>query len=138
MAKIAYANKVSNSGATAAGLVAAADLNEVKTSVNALYDVVPYKSFVAKLSQSGTAAPTMVILQNTTGLTFVATRVAAGDYSITPSVAPAGAKVAVFGGTTEINLFYNDGFFLSVFTTLGATRTDGMLAGQPIEFNIYP
>lgn len=133
MAKIAYATKISNSGATSAGLVAAADMNEIKTSVNAVYDVVPYTSFVAKLTQNGTAAPVITILQNTTGLTFVATRVTTGVYRITPSTVPSELKVSYFGGMQGVEISYSDGTALSIGTT-----SDGILAGHPIAFNIYP
>ena len=45
----------------------------------------PYTSYVANFSQSGTAAPVAVELQNTTGLSFTWTRSSTGVYDITPS-----------------------------------------------------
>jgi len=49
----------------------------------ALAGARPYKSYVALLSQSGTAAPTAVVLENTLGGTVVWTRQNVGEYIAT-------------------------------------------------------
>lgn len=66
----------------------AADLNEIKTVVNALCDTVdaleesarPYLVYVAMLNQSGTNAPTATVLENTLGGEVVWTYSSVGAY----------------------------------------------------------
>lgn len=137
MSKINYATKVENGGTTTAGRLSAADANEIKTSVNVLYDEVPYKSYVAQITQIGTSNPTLTVLQNTTGLTFVATRVGVGSYLVTPNTPPSDSKTAYFGGTREIGLFY-DGDNLQVSTVVSGSPADASLFKNSIEFRIYP
>lgn len=42
---------------------------------------VPYKSYVAKITQNSTSAPVVTVVENTTGLTFNWTRAAVGRYT---------------------------------------------------------
>lgn len=94
MAKINYNNK-SQTASYAANKWNAQDANEVKASVNALYDsgVGTYKSLSGILSQAGASGnPVEIqILSNTLGVSITGERNGVGDYSI---VAPSN----VFGG----------------------------------------
>jgi len=146
MAKIAYATKVENSGATAAGRISAADANEIKTSVNALYDKTPYTSLIATISQTGTSAPVVTILQNDTGLTFTPARTGAGYYTLTPNTPPTLAKTWLVGGTNApfsdkalITFAYQSGVIVIKTVDLGAdVNADALLLDTAIEFRIYP
>lgn len=57
---------------------------------------VPYKSYVATLAQSGTAAPTATVLQNELGGTVVWTRTGTGVYIATLSGAFTSNKTVCF------------------------------------------
>lgn len=107
-----------------------------------------YKKYVALLTQSGTAAPTAVILENTLGGTPIFTRGGAGDYTITLTGVFLATKTFFIrppaGGDTWINLGRNDNnsMFLAVYTgglPGGAgVGTDGVLDNTPIEIRVYP
>lgn len=56
--------------------------NKLKTST-APIESKPYKVYSASLTQSGTNAPTVIILENTLGITPVWTRESAGRYILT-------------------------------------------------------
>lgn len=141
MSKITYLNKTSAvdplNPSIPTEVIQATDLNEIKASVNALYDALTYKSFVFQLTQSGTSDPTMATLFNNTGLTFTVQRAGVGAYLITPSAPPAQNKTAYFGGATAISLYY-DGDFINVNTSVDGVATDSALAANPFEFRIYP
>lgn len=59
----------------------------------------PYKVYTALLNQSGTAAPTALVLENTLGGSPSLTRGAVGDYSITLNGAFTSNKTTVLVGT---------------------------------------
>ena len=63
-------------------------VGELKTFVNADFDtILGYKSYSAKWTQQGTAAPVVTELQNNTGVTFTWSRPQVGTYVITASSA---------------------------------------------------
>jgi len=111
---------------------------------------VPFRTLTFKLTQAGTAAPTAVWLDNTTGLanpTF--TREAAGFYHI---IAPSALFVAAKLFLPNNYFPYNGSFAnlgdvvkiarvsdtdLSIATPFGGTPTDGLLTDVPFEIRIY-
>lgn len=58
-------------------------ISALKTFISA--DIIPYKSYVAILNQSGTDNPTDTELSNTTDYTYTWARTSGGEYSITAS-----------------------------------------------------
>lgn len=83
MAKIQYADK-SQTGAYDAAEYNAQDANEVKTSVNALYDVVgSYKSYVAVVGYNGSNFNQTIVLQNNLGGTPVWSNTGTGTFKLT-------------------------------------------------------
>ena len=105
----------------------------------------PYTSYVANFSQSGTAAPVAVELQNTTGLSFTWSRNGTGVYDITPSSPYKSGKVwwmiAGRGGTSDLQVFGKYvGTALSRFEQLNITSAaaaDSIDEGH-VEIRIYP
>lgn len=141
MAKIAYATKVSNGGTTAAGLVSPADMNDVKASVNALYDTVPYTSVVFQLSQPATSTPTKVELFNNTGRTLTVAKAGTGSFTVALSGASLPqAKCVIFGGDKLIHVEYSEslGNTILIGTYNAEIATDGVLSNSSFEFRIYP
>jgi len=104
----------------------------------AVSDILPtYTKYVALISQVGTAAPTVIELENTIG-PIVWTRANAGDYNATLTGA---------FDNTKTYLQYNrsDGTFrvLNVNTILltsisSGVLADGVLNHSSIEIRIYP
>lgn len=106
---------------------------------------LPYTSYVAAITQSGTSAPVAVVSQNNTGFTFTYSYVSVGRYLLTCSgtaFATAHSYVmtqnqafttpvlfeSTTGGTTQLNLFTRK---------TDGTNVDGSLNGE-IEIRIYP
>lgn len=103
------------------------------------------KVYVANLTQFGYGDPVVTVLENTTGLTFVVTRVTTGTYDFTASAGMDEPKTAVF---------VSDNNFLPVLfsarfeetntirlrtTSLSTlTDTDGALYNTKVEIRIYP
>lgn len=143
MALITYVDKVQNSGANDNGKVLAANMNEIKTKFNANR---PYSAFVATISQTGTSAPVVTILQNDTGLTFTPARTGAGYYTLTPNTPPTLAKTWLIGGTNApfsdkalVSFAYQSGVIVVKTIDLGSdVNTDELLLDTAIEFRIYP
>ena len=105
MARITYTNKTTaaTSPLPATQKLTSGDANEIKASVNAAYDqieevagevaaIVPtYTMIRGLLSQTGTDAPTMTVLENTLGGVPVWTVSVDGDYRMTLSAAFTGS-----------------------------------------------
>lgn len=118
------------------------------TAAALLQPVAPaYSVYSALLTQSGTAAPTIVVMQNTTGRTFSIARIAAGTYQITisggalvndkfwaqvsPGIAGTGLFVNVYKQGIEFNL-------IVVFTSSSTlSGVDDVLLDTPLEIRIY-
>jgi len=145
MAEITYADKATGDP------YSAADANEVKTVVNYNFNnpppaSLPYTVLIANISQTGTAAPVLTVLQNTTGLTFTPSYSGVGSYLIELSSHPSSAKVFMqisnsnsqqTGITTAI---YDNGLggYIVLSTNLLGTPTNNILYNASIEFRIYP
>ncbi len=104
-----------------------------------------YKSYEAKVTQSGTDSPVAVVLANDTGLTFTWSRVANGFYQVEPSTAFTDVnKVFVLwtsgktpnGITTLNDTNASDISFENSVTTSGPVQ-DGIFNAN-IEIRIYP
>lgn len=103
---------------------------------------VGYRSYVALLTQSGTSAPTAIVLKNNTGLTWTFDYVDVGDYDALPSVAPSDDnKVLVFGGdgTGDITkMRWRSGSAKIETKNSSFVGDNGRLSNTPIEIRIYP
>ena len=96
-----------------------------------------YKSYVALMSQTGTAAPTVVILENSLG-DIVWTRTSAGQYVGTLTGAFISTKTFV-----RINTSINTGTIVTT-SRLGdnqiavtSATTDAILSSNPFEIRVY-
>lgn len=108
-----------------------------------------YKVYTALLSQSGTNAPTAVILENTLGGTVVWTRSSVGTYSATLTNAfPSNKTVIIYDGVRPlVSDLTNAGYYhiersnnstVSLNTGYFETNSDGYLDLYPIEIRVYP
>jgi|TARA_R110000744_G_scaffold106954_1_gene203358 hypothetical protein len=108
-----------------------------------------YTTYVALITQTGTAAPVATVLQNTTGGTIVWTWNSTGRFLATINNATytanktailltSGSASATDGkflkvedsGNTTVQAFYN-------FDTISNTAQNGVVAGSIIEIRIY-
>lgn len=119
---------------------------DVGTNLKAIVDFIGYNSYSALISQSGTSAPTVKVLNNTTGVTFTLSRNSAGNYTLTGS-----SNVFTTDKTTTVYSFNSNGSFANgtmFFYGIGAqfftietrdsgTATDGMITDAFIEIRIY-
>lgn len=110
-----------------------------------------YTTYVARFSQTGTAAPQAGVLQNTTGKTFTWSRTGPGDYAITTDTAFDTAKIwisASAGADSVTNPASTGAAVLSYATSstttikvrqldaANKTRVD-VIEGGNIEIRIY-
>ena len=104
------------------------------------------KVYRALLTQTGTAAPTATVLQNTLGGTLVWTRLNVGEYKATlASAFPDADKLFPFMGTlgsaTAPQLFWNDANSV-LLNTAGPTTypvlEDDLLQKTSIEIIVFP
>ena len=111
-------------------------VGSVATLANAIN--LGYTSYVALVNQTGTAAPTATVLQNTTGGTIAWVRDSLGNYGgvITGGAFTAG-KTLVFvnqgGGTSTANIQWSS----SATKVIISTGADNVLAKASIEVRIY-
>lgn len=106
----------------------------------------PYKVYTAKLTQTGTSAPTVTYtLENTVG-TITWTRNSTGTYYATSSslfVGPSKCSVSAFFGSFQASgekiLGYNADANTCVISTTASngTVTDGLLSNAFIEIRVY-
>lgn len=108
--------------------------------------VKPYKSYVALVSQSGTSAPTAIVLENTTGATVTFARSALGTYTATFS----SSVLTLDKTTTILTNSYTDGIatsgrasdtVINIYTTKvnpSYAFSDDRLNKSTIEIRIYP
>jgi len=109
-----------------------------------LNDILPtYQKYIATISQSGTADPTLSILENTIG-NIAWTRASAGKYEGTLTGAfPSQDKVYLINNNTQVDTYIRF-YWTSVNTieirTIDFTNTpqDTRLAFNTIEIRIYP
>jgi len=114
---------------------------------------IPYKSYQAVVSQSGTSAPTALEMNNDfTGTTFNWARTSAGTYTLTASSAvftagktvllltdPSNALWAFRVTVTSSTVVTVNTSILSVITLiLSITNTDSLLSNTLAEVRVYP
>lgn len=108
-----------------------------------------YKVYVALLSQSGSTAPTAIVLQNTLGVTVTYGYTATGVYPMELSTAYASNKVGIlispignsnnYALSSTIGIQYDGttGYILRTFDSTGALSDKG-LGNTMIEIRVYP
>ena len=148
MAKITYTDKTTanTSPLPTTQKFTSGDANEIKASVNALYDAAPLV-YKALLSQTGTDAPTAVVHVNTLGGVPVFGYDGVGYYRMTLNSAfpqtrahaylqnniGDGAAPAFF--SVKVNA---SGNYVEIATGDGQDGLDEVLANTPITIEIYP
>ncbi len=121
------------------------DLEEVENS-GSNDDTRPYKVITGLITQSGTSAPTLTILENTLGYTPTLSRVSTGDYRMTFS---AGIVLANKLWTSlslenrnafaQIGRWNNTQIYFRSFKNLGTAQplSDNLFSSTSIEIRIY-
>lgn len=110
-------------------------------------NIKPYKSYTALLTQTGISAPTALVLENTTELTFTFTRQDVGDYFIVPSTSFIDLNKILCLSTSSVMLAHIDVLAdnvngINIYTSNlsqdgGAVLVDEYLINTPIEIRIY-
>lgn len=100
---------------------------------------IPYKKYVALLTQTDANAPVATVLENTTGQNFTFTRSDVGTYSIAGSFVV--AKTAIFMGVPNGNIHFATvtsatAIALGTRDSLSAPA-DGGLLNTAIEIRLY-
>ena len=114
-------------------------ISALKAFINA--DAIPYKSYVALLSQSGTDDPTATQLSNSTTYTYTWTRGSGGEYSVTTDGdAFTENKTIVFlnGGSAENNHDIAWNRISNTEIQILTHNSDGKLTNASFEVRIYP
>lgn len=99
--------------------------------------------YTALLTQTGTDAPTVTVLQNTTGATFTPTRLATGVYTLdTEEGTLPATKTTVQIGTGSSNdaivsARWNGTDQIAIASTAAGNQVDGRLQKTMIEIRIY-
>jgi len=102
----------------------------------------PYKVYVAKMTQSGTGAPTAVVMENTIG-NIVWSRNGAGDYvgTLAGAFSTTDKLWAIVGrpsNTRTATVFYNTANSISLIVQADAgAGADSSLSDTPIEIRVY-
>ena len=106
----------------------------------------PYLVYTAKVSQSGTNAPTTVVMQNTLG-TFTITRSNVGAYEFSCAAFTGFSvfgKVAVFLTNSSSSSFASAQYVppisaVQIITaSSGGGNADGVLSNATLEIRVYP
>lgn len=107
-------------------------------------DSRPYKVYTALVDQTGTNAPTVVVLENTLGGTIVWTRVAAGIYSGTLTGAfPLDKTFTIIGGNYLSPLHFlrsvrnTDDIIGIIVNNNAGTSVDNILKKTSLEIRVY-
>ncbi len=97
-----------------------------------------YKVYTALLTQTGSTAPTEVILENTLG-TVTYSYQSTGDYLVTATGLLTTDKTAINCGvgSMEISSLTNDSFTLFTFDLAAASLSDDILRSSMIEIKVY-
>ena len=120
------------------------DGETVRTTTQDIADLggASYLKYVALLTQTGTDAPTAIVLENTLGGTVVWTRSEAGVYAGTLSGVFTENKTAIFLGAAVGNIiqygFWDSTNYILLLTTEGGVAADEKLYLTPIEIRVYP
>lgn len=99
--------------------------------------------YIALISQTGTSAPTVTVLENTLGGTVVWTRTAAGYYTGTLTGAFATNKTVISGqmnsgGLMQVNANISANIVELYSTTYAGVATDGLLVKASLKIEVYP
>lgn len=110
-------------------------------------DMLPYKEYSVLLAQSGTSAPVATVLSNDTGITITWSRLGAGLYQGSFSVAQDPDKCQSIMPVNSVGNTVANGFvsripiagacFVSTFND-NATQEDDLLFRTPFILRIYP
>ena len=103
---------------------------------------VAYTKLVCLVSQSGTDAPTLTILENTTGATFSTIRQAEGVYQISSSTTAFTAdKTIVLSQNISypyrIDMYRTGGDKITIGTYDNSGTSDNVLVNSSLEVRIY-
>jgi hypothetical protein len=110
---------------------------------------LPYKVYTALLSQSGTASPTAVVLENTFGITATFSYSSTGYYELYMTSQFTSGKTFIINGCPDSGpIGGNFGVFLTEYSDTNKIRLstlddngtfyDGMLNNTSIEIRVYP
>ena len=116
-------------------------LNETIDYINGT--VLPYKSYVALIEQTGTDAPTVTVLQNTLGQDLTWEYDAVGSYyanfesDITKTYCMINTPNFSLANTNRDSNISSDGTAFYIMVSQGDTRTNGLLYNTAIEIRIY-
>lgn len=151
MSKITYATKETaadpENPIVPEEVIQAADLNEIKESVNAIYDILPIGEFVANITQTGSAEPVLVVIKNTTGLTFTPLNIDVGQNAISIDTPPNADKIELFVGNQvtlddsdiHVQSNFNAGsIIIKTYDISTAALVNGKLLKTTVRLNIYP
>lgn len=126
---------------TSAGTYSILTRNDITGEVEKI--VAPYKVYTALLTQSGTASPTAIVLQNTLGVTVTFGYTIAGQYTVTATGALTINKTWIIFNNIDSNGFtitYNGKSLndFQILTRNGAgVTTDNILNLTEIEIRVY-
>lgn len=101
--------------------------------------VYPYEKYIALITQAGTAAPTIVELENTLGITMIPTRISPGVYRLTRSTGSFTNEKTWFSPDSFTNTL-SVGMRRASSTSFEITTnsSDDILSNTPIEIRVYP
>lgn len=111
--------------------------NQVATTAFVQTIARPYKVYTALLSQSGTNAPTAVVLENTLGGTVLWSRATGGVYYATLTGAFASDKTAIFVTNRLSNDLLRSYRGDANIVYLESSNGDGNLLNNTIEIRVY-
>lgn len=102
--------------------------------------------YEALLTQSGTSAPVVTVLENSFGGTIVWTYVSAGRYRATLTGAFTSGKTAIIlspnfilgGGSHTLNHEWQNTNSVDIYCLSNSTLTNSMMTNSYIEFRVYP
>ena len=105
-------------------------------------DPRPYKVYSVLLSQAGTNAPTVIILENTLGFVPVWSYQGVGDYRIFETGGFPDSRTIAFvtngyGPEADILEWYGNSDQRTVASYIGVTPTDGIVDYTPYEIRVY-
>lgn len=100
-----------------------------------------YKVYTANLSQAGTAIPTAIVLENTTGATAVFTRTGVGVYVITFSedilTVESVAFITANKSDTTVNVKLASANSMEIYTRSAGLAADDVLLLSSLEIRNY-
>lgn len=102
----------------------------------------PYAAYVARITQTGTAAPAATVLENNLSGTPVFARTGAGVYTVTLTGAFPTAKTVAFitnNAAGRVAVAYTSANVITI-NTFDATPTaaDAILSSAALEIRVYP